>query len=408
MRLVHLSDLHLSFVQGQKATPTGRNQREADVHATFTRVIDRVIEVAPDVVVIAGDVFHASKPTTNATVHAFREFSRLVTALPGNPVVIAAGNHDLSNEISSACILDAFSALGIHVAGRVAKRFDFPDLDLSILAVPDAPCVGRPKLDPNPNASRNVLVLHGEVAGMLPAWMSTDRADIEISHDELAAGRWDYIALGHFHIHTVLAPNVAYSGSIDYTSFNPWQEIATPKGFVERDLETGISTFHAVTPARAFIDLAPIHGDGMGAEAVSDAIAAAVASCSAFDGSAVRLIVHDVSRSTQHELDHTMIRECKRRALSFRLDIRQPEKPSLMSQIVGSVDAPMTPDRHEEALMEADMRAEFGDDSPLSDDGSEYGEPVRRILAGHGASLSFDDPYGLDALSQTPVHRRSA
>ncbi len=71
MRLVHLSDLHLGFRQYQRLTPTGVNQREADVAVTFRTVIDRVIALKPDLVIVAGDVFHTVRPTNQAILHAF-------------------------------------------------------------------------------------------------------------------------------------------------------------------------------------------------------------------------------------------------------------------------------------------------------------------------------------------------
>ena len=89
MRLIHLSDLHLGFRQFQRTTPDGINQREADVAASFARALDRVIELRPELVLIAGDVFHTVRPTNPAILHAFTQFSRLVRALPDAIVVIA-------------------------------------------------------------------------------------------------------------------------------------------------------------------------------------------------------------------------------------------------------------------------------------------------------------------------------
>ena len=57
MRLVHLSDIHLGFKQYQRQTPAGMNQREYDVARSLQRVMDKVIELRPDLVLIAGDVF---------------------------------------------------------------------------------------------------------------------------------------------------------------------------------------------------------------------------------------------------------------------------------------------------------------------------------------------------------------
>ena len=165
MRLVHLADIHLGFRQYQRQTPTGVNQREADVALTFRRVIDKVIELKPDLVLIAGDVFNAARPSNPAILHAFQQFSRLMHMLPDATVAIVAGNHDTPRTAETGSILGLFSALGITVVEREPKRITFHQHDLSILAVPE---MGRPPFEPDPNAKYNILLLHEQMAGMLP------------------------------------------------------------------------------------------------------------------------------------------------------------------------------------------------------------------------------------------------
>ena len=104
MRLVHLADIHLGFRQYQRQTPTGINQREADVAVSLRRAIDKVIELKPELVLIAGDVFHAVRPSNPAILHAFNQFSRLMQALPDASVVMIAGNHDTTLASGSACM----------------------------------------------------------------------------------------------------------------------------------------------------------------------------------------------------------------------------------------------------------------------------------------------------------------
>jgi DNA repair exonuclease SbcCD nuclease subunit len=333
MRLVHLSDLHLGFRQYQRLTPGGINQREADVAGTFRATIDRVIALRPDLVVVAGDVFHTVRPTNQAILHAFLQFSRLAAALPEAIIVLVAGNHDTPRTSESAGILQLFAQLGMHVADREPKRLSFPERDLSIFAVPDVPGP-RPVFTPDPSAAHNVLVLHGEVQGMLPAsFMNADRAAVEISREDLGASRWDYVALGHYHVHREIAPNAFYSGSIDYTSANPWGELMEQrvaglpgKGFIERDLATGEQTFHALPPSRPLIDLPPVAARGLTAADLDARIRSAVESSDArIDDAIVRLIVRDVPRHVARELDHKAIREYKRRALNFQLDARRPD-----------------------------------------------------------------------------------
>jgi hypothetical protein len=331
--LLHLADLHLGFRQFQRTTPTGINQREADVAESFTRAIDRVIELRPHLVLIGGDVFHTVRPTNPAILHAFTQFSRLKRELPEAIIVIVAGNHDMPRSSETLCILRLFAPLGIHVVDTEARRLSFPQHDLSILAVPDLP-PGSVSLDPDPAARYNVLLLHGEVEGAMPAHAQhLDRAALMIPLADISAPEWNYVALGHYHVYRRVGPNAYYSGSIDYTSSNVWGEIQEQtaqklpgKGMIERDLVTGKQTFHRIPPVREFVDLPRIEGRGMSAPDLDAALAAAVGrAAGGIDGKVVRLVARNVPRHIARELDHKRLREFQRRALHFHLDTRRPE-----------------------------------------------------------------------------------
>ncbi|MGI8498418.1 MAG: metallophosphoesterase family protein [Gemmatimonadaceae bacterium] len=333
MRLVHLADLHLGFRQYHRLTPAGLNQRDADVAHAFRRTIDRVIELHPDVIVIAGDVFHSVRPMNPAIIYAFQQFTRLTSALPETAVVMVAGNHDRPRATETGCILRLFAPLGIHVVDDEPRRIAFPERELSILAVPDR--LGRaPALLPEPRARHNVLLLHGEVEGMLPPHLARiDRATLEISTEELGAPLWSYVALGHYHVHREIAPNAFYSGALEYTSTNPWAELVEErqlglpgKGFIEYDLDRGIHRFHPVELDRRLVDLPPVSARGLSAAEVDAMVSARVDGCDGgIDDKIVRVVVRDIPRHVVRELDHRALREYKRRALNFQLDTRRPE-----------------------------------------------------------------------------------
>ena len=270
MRLVHISDLHLGFRQYHRLTQSGINQREADVANAFRSAIDRIIALEPDVVVFAGDIFHTVRPMNPAIIHAFNQLARLTRAVPQAIVIMVAGNHDRPRATETGCILRLFTVLGVHVVDSEPRRLTFPERDLAILAVPD--CLGDyPALLPEPGVRHNVLVLHGEVQGMLPVdAMRVDRAAMEIPLDAIGASRWSYVALGHYHVHREIAPNAFYSGSVDYTSTNPWGELIEErlaglpgKGFIEFDLERRVHTFHPLEPPRRLVDLPAVPARGL-------------------------------------------------------------------------------------------------------------------------------------------------
>lgn len=333
MRLVHLSDLHLGYRQFQRQTASGINQREADVGSVFRAAIDKIIDIKPDLVVIAGDVFHNVRPPNPAILLAFTQFSRLVRELPDAIVVIVAGNHDAPRSAETVCILRLFLPLGIHVVDTEAKRLTFPDRDLAVLAIPDTPAA-RPALHPDTAFRRNVLVMHSELRGIIPlSATDTERAALQVDPDDIGYDRWSYVAMGEYHIHRRLHHNAFYSGALEYTSFNIWGELQEEKearlrgkGIVEYDLDTKKKVFHSLTPARALVDLPIVDASGLTAIEVDTAIRNNVEHWpGGIEDRIVRQVVIDIPRHISRELDQRALREYKRRALSFQLDSRRPE-----------------------------------------------------------------------------------
>jgi DNA repair exonuclease SbcCD nuclease subunit len=337
MRLIHLSDLHLGFRQYQRLTPGGINQREADVAGTFRAVIDRIIALRPDVVVVAGDIFHTVRPTNQAILHAFLQFSRLRRSLPDSAIVLVAGNHDIPRVAETGGILQLFAQIGLEIVDREPRRISFEVQNLSILAIPGGPGP-RPSLNVDPSARYNVLVAHGVVPDVVPPLPGYEPTN-QYTRAELMSAPWTYVAMGDYHVHQEVSPHIYYSGSIEYTSLNPWRDVeaeregvAKGKGFVERNLATGEHTFHVVPSARVFLDLAPIQGRTLTPVELDERIRATVEKVKGgIDNKVVRLIVRDVSRQVARELDQRAIREFKRRALNFQLDIRRPELHRLPS-----------------------------------------------------------------------------
>jgi DNA repair exonuclease SbcCD nuclease subunit len=332
VRLVHLSDLHLGYRQYQRLTSAGINQREWDVANTFRRAVDRIVELRPDVILVAGDVFHTSRPSNIAILHAFRQFARVRAELPDTPIVMIAGDHDTPRTTESGSIMHLFEAIpNVHVAANDARRIRLEEHDLSILAVPDA--AGSVALTPDRDARHNVLLMHADVDDVVPRYYADlDRATVRVSRSDLGVTRWSYVALGHYHVHHRVAENAFYSGSLDYTSLNVWFDKSEErerrlkgKGFVVFDVDTGEHTFEALAPSRDFVsldidarDLTPAEVDAAIRQSV-DRVKGKI------DDKVVRVVLRDIPRQVSRELDHRALRDYKRRALSFHLDARKPE-----------------------------------------------------------------------------------
>ena len=338
MRIAHVADLHLGFRQYHRLTARGRNQREVDVGLAFERAITGIIAEHPDAVIVAGDLFHAVRPTNSAILLAYRQFARLRAALPDAPIVVIAGNHDTPRSSDTVSIFGLFHELGLHVALDSARRFAFPAHDLSVLAVPHQALFEepRPGLEPAGPERHQVLVLHGETPGLFGDDRSVaEPGGAQLSESDLGRGQWSYVALGHYHVQHEVHERVWYSGALEYVSPNPWGELheehrrrIAAKGWLLVDLDSGLVVRRPIDPPRRVLDLPVLDGADLAAPELDRLLAEAMESVlGGITEAVVRQVVRNVPRAVGRELDHARIRAWKAEALHFQLDVRRPESP---------------------------------------------------------------------------------
>jgi DNA repair exonuclease SbcCD nuclease subunit len=338
VKLAQIADIHLGFRQYHRLTEGGINQREADVAQAFRHAIEEIISAAPDIIVIAGDLFHSVRPTNPAILHAFNQLRRLREGVPEAPIVIVAGNHDTPRSVETGSILRLFEALeGVHVVLLEPRDLRFEHLDVSLFCVPHAALMSgsRPRMVPDTDSRWKVLVTHGEVAGIFRAGAAAlEYGGAVMERGDLHLDQWDYVALGHYHVAHRVADNAWYSGALEYVSTNPWGELRDEaavgregrKGWLLVDLGEGVGVdFRPVKLARGLIDLEPIRAKGITAQEVDRLIAERVASVrSGIAGQIVRQLVYDISRPVARELDYAQVRVLKAKALHYHLDLRRP------------------------------------------------------------------------------------
>jgi len=348
VKLAHLADLHLGFRQFDRQTPRGGNQREKDVADAFGRAVDDLLEQRPDLIVIAGDVFHSVRPTNPAILFLFQQLQRLRAGLPDAPIVVVAGEHDTPRSTETGAILKLYEVLGVELAVDAPRRIVFPRLDCSVLAVPHQALAQaeRPALRPEAASTTtfSVLVTHGDWPGSGEARGTKEYGGADLSRHALAPAQWDYVALGHYHVAHQVEGNVWYSGALEYISPNPWGQLQDErergragKGYLLVELPGARVTFRPIAAARRVIDLSPVHGAGLSPKELDAEIAKRVAAAKpAIDDQIVRLLVYDVERAVARDLDHAAIRSYKMRALNFQLDIRRPDtQPAAMADARG-------------------------------------------------------------------------
>lgn len=342
MLIAHLADLHLGYRAYHRIAPGGINQRERDVADALGRTVEQVIAAEPELVVVAGDVFHSVRPSNAAIMEAFRQFMRLRRALPRTPVVIIAGNHDAPRSTDSGSILRLLGEIpDVHVVDDEARavRLDAPDA--SVLCLPHPALVrhrdGGP--EPDPDARVNVLILHGTVSGsgvdeQLMRLVEYGGAHIE--RESLGEEHWDYIALGHYHNATRIAPNMWYAGATEHTAPNLWAEAGTRKGWVLYDTDRREGEFREIR-TREVVELPRFSAragaasdDGARAWLPAEVIDARIREAAAalpdgVAGKVVRQVITDVPRDLFRQLDHRQIRALKAEAVHFQLEARRPE-----------------------------------------------------------------------------------
>ena len=247
MIIAHLSDLHLGY-RAFGHTEQGRNVREVDVARAFHQAIQRVLEVGPAAVLIAGDVFDRPEPPHSALVALAQGLRSLRDALPDTPVLMAAGARDTPAGAADPGPLGTFDTLaGVEAVTATTRSVHYSQLNLNVVLVPHRSTIQgpRPMVVPNLDARWNVLVGYGSVDQHESGLLSLNSDD------------WDYVALGHEHLRREVAPGVHYGGAIERVGATPWEEAAEEKGFLTCDLEAGRTHFHPI-PGRPVVSLEPI------------------------------------------------------------------------------------------------------------------------------------------------------
>jgi DNA repair exonuclease SbcCD nuclease subunit len=329
MRIVHLADTHLGHRSLSKVDDEGRDVRERDVYRAFDSAIERTLELAPDAVVHAGDLFDSFHPSTEALSVALDGFTRLHDA--GIPIVVTAGNHSTPRFSGTRHVFSLLERYGCaHAVWGETTVIDIGGL--AITAIPHRP--DTETLDaavraakPKPGAKFNVLVLHAGLE-VLPRIGSGEAGTVNINPALIEELReFDYIAFGHFHEYRSLRINAAYSGSLERLSFN---DRSKEKVILEVDLAAGPMGKHWITrhpiPTRLVTTLDEI--DALTSGDLTADVLAALAGTD-LDGAVLRCPIRGVTQDAYRGLDMPAIQEATKECLHFEL------KP----QFVGSAKA---------------------------------------------------------------------
>jgi exonuclease SbcD len=319
MRVVHLADTHLGHRYLTKSDESGRNVREQDIYRAFEDAVDKIVELRPDAVLHAGDLFDSFHPSTQAMAVALDGFQTLHEA--GIPTVVISGNHSTPRYRATHHVFSLLSRYGCATA-----VWESPQVvrvgELAITALPhhhdeESFEATVRAARPDEGAKFNVLVLHAGI-DILPRVGAGEAGAIDLDSGLLEeVADFDYIALGHFHMYQPLRENACYSGSLERLSFN---DRAEEKVIVEVDLAAGPSDADWITrhpiETRFVRDLDEVDG-----QANTDLTADVLARLEGVerDGAVLRCPIRRVTQETYRTLDMEAIREASAACLHFEL-----------------------------------------------------------------------------------------
>ncbi len=317
MKICHLADTHLGAgANHPRRGESGLTLRQEDIINGFVEAIDRIIEIKPDVCIHAGDLFDAVRPTNKIIALGGEQLHRLAQ-IHGIPTVIISGNHDAPKQPHVGAALDIYRQVdNLYVsAGIGLETFDLGRCKFFALPHCLTIEIQKQELDkcrPDPATDHNVLIVHGVASGM-PEFSMADLGEQELPLGDFEG--FDYVAMGHFHNYTQVAPRAFYAGSTERLS---QAERGIPKGFVEVDLEPFAVSFHEVA-TREMVDVLPIDAAGKRGDQLVAEIREKLARIDSSD-KIVRVNVEKVSAETLRTIPAADLAELKQK--SFALNIK--------------------------------------------------------------------------------------
>jgi len=227
---VHAADLHLGYSQ------YGLEARREDFDRAFQELVDKTIELKPDFMIIAGDLFNNPRPSNTTLENAIKNFSRLREA--GIPVLTVDGSHDSAPNIVTGTILNPLDSAGLiyHLPKRdgacwrkeeCCYVYGVPSFRTKRKTEELLPAfMEKNKPTPDP-ALFNIFVFHGalDIPSLKPPYM-----EAEISPELIPEG-FNYYAAGHIHKpykEEFKKGLLVYSGSIETVNYD---EVKNEKGF---------------------------------------------------------------------------------------------------------------------------------------------------------------------------------
>ena len=342
MKILHVADTHLGFSAYRKATQDGINQREIDIYNAFEQFIDYAIDVKPDLIIHAGDLFDNVRPNNRAITFAINQIVKL--SKNKIPIIIISGNHEHPKIRETGHIFSIFDHLEnvypVYNSKYEKIPFQIQDKKLIIHALPQ--CNSKKefeeelkKLKSDKQADYNIFVSHGSVTGVQEFTMN--EFNELIIPAKILSRDFDYIALGHFHKYTKLAENAFYAGATENLTFADANE---KKGFIELKLsEKRLKQNFVEINTRPMIDIKPIKCTGLKLDQIMKEIKQKIQEIKP-DQKTFRITLDDISTNVYRSIDFNEIQKLTNKAVHYEIKANLIKKDADKKQSTSSrIDA---------------------------------------------------------------------
>lgn len=328
MKIIHLSDTHLGYSEGSKTDEVGVNLRESDVYMAFTKVVDKISEIKPDLIIHSGDLFDNPRPTNRAINFVLKEIKRISKL--EIPFVIISGNHSTPRVRASNSIFESFTLFDNIYPVYGLKYEEIKLNGISIHCLPHMLTEQEMQksfgdLKPNPKSNINIVVAHAGIAAEEQYKMGEFNEQV-IPYSSLAKKPdFDYIALGHYHKNIKLADNAYYSGSIERFSFD---DAGQDKGFLVIDINRDRHNINFVPIAiRGMISIGPIDCADLTPREITEKVEKN--SKDKIKDKIVLITLMDLSRHKYIELDFFKLKEFTSQAAYIKFNYQWIIKPGM-------------------------------------------------------------------------------
>lgn len=330
LSFVHIADVHLGYTQYNLEV------RRKDFNQAFKYAVDKTIELKPDFMIIAGDIFHHARPSNVTLEAAIKNFGRLRDA--NIPVLAVDGSHDSAPNLITGTILNPLDTAGLvfylprheGACWRNEKCYVYgiPNYRTRRKAEEQLPLFyeeNKPSPDP---LLFNIFVFHMalDLPNIKPPQMEAE------APPELLPEGFNYYAGGHVHKFSkngFKTGILAYSGSTETVYYDDaWLEKGfyyvkvSEKGEVKFQHKKLESTRRFVILEKDYTGMTPIKISGAAARQVKESDEEGVILVPVLKG----ILPAEANRS---EIDLAKIRNAAEKALMVRpiIRLRETEVP---------------------------------------------------------------------------------